>query len=65
MTRAELIRRYFDKGSRVVEIGASYSPIVPKSDGWNTTVVDHATRYDLVEKYDALGIQDVDRIEPV
>ena len=65
MTREELIRRYFDRGDSILEVGASYSPIVPKSDGWNTTVIDHAPQAELVEKYAAMGVKDVDRIETV
>ena len=65
MTREELIRRYFDRGDSILEVGASYSPIVPKSDGWNTTVIDHAPQAELVEKYAAMGVKDVARIETV
>ena len=65
MTREELIRRYFDRGDSILEVGASYSPIVPKSDGWNTRVIDHAPQAELVEKYAAMGVKDVDRIETV
>jgi 2-polyprenyl-3-methyl-5-hydroxy-6-metoxy-1,4-benzoquinol methylase len=49
---------------RLIEIGASYHPIVPKSAGWQTTVVDHADREELAKKYRNLGI-DVEPIEPV
>jgi hypothetical protein len=65
MTRQELIRRCFNRNDSILELGASYSPIAPKSDGWNVTVVDHASQAELVDKYGALGIKDVDRIEPV
>ena len=65
MTRQEIIRRCFNRNDSVLELGASYSPIAPKSDGWNVTVVDHASQAELVNKYGALGIKDVDRIEPV
>jgi SAM-dependent methyltransferase len=34
-----------------MEIGASHSPLIPKHDGWNTCVVDHTTRNDLIKKY--------------
>ena len=40
---------------RLIEIGASYNPIVAKRDGWQTTVVDHADRETLVKKYQSEG----------
>jgi 2-polyprenyl-3-methyl-5-hydroxy-6-metoxy-1,4-benzoquinol methylase len=51
-------------GRRVLEIGPSYNPIVPKSDGFNTTVMDHASASALVEKYSAWGV-DTSKIETV
>ena len=65
MTREELIHRYFDRHHCILEVGPSYHPIVPKADGWNTKIIDHAPQHDLVEKYTALGIGDAVRIEPV
>ncbi len=52
---------------RLIEIGPSFRPILPKRDGWNTTVVDHAPREALIEKYasqsvDVAEIEDVDII---
>ncbi len=38
---------------RGIEIGPSYRPLCPKNQGWNTLVVDHATRAELVAKYTA------------
>lgn len=51
MTRNDHIRQYFSKDMALVEIGASYNPIVPKADGWKTTVIDYAERATLLEKY--------------
>jgi glycosyltransferase involved in cell wall biosynthesis/SAM-dependent methyltransferase len=65
MQREETIRRYFDRSMRLLELGPSYSPIVPKSDGWQTTIIDHADRPALVAKYGAMGVTTLDRIEPV
>jgi SAM-dependent methyltransferase len=50
---------------RGLEIGPSYRPLFPKSDGWGVTVVDHADRRELVAKYqawevDTSAIEDVD-----
>jgi glycosyltransferase involved in cell wall biosynthesis len=65
MTREDLIRRHFDRGMRLVELGPSHSPIVPKADGWQTIVIDHADQAELVAKYGAMNVATVDRIEPV
>jgi len=64
MTREELIRQHFHRNMRLLEIGPSYNPILPKADGWQTTVVDHATQADLVAKYAPL-VATADRIEEV
>jgi SAM-dependent methyltransferase len=48
MTKEELMRRGLDKARMVgVEIGPFYSPIAPKSDGWQTTVVDFMDEHQL------------------
>lgn len=64
MTRDELLLAGISKESRVIEIGPSYSPLAPKREGWNTFIVDHTTREELVAKYREHG-KDVDRIEAV
>lgn len=51
MTRNERLQQSFDKTMKLMEIGASYNPIIPKADGWQTTIVDHADRPTLIEKY--------------
>lgn len=63
MTREQLIRRHFTQDMWLLEIGPSYSPIIPKADGWLTTVVDHASQADLMTKY--AGVATVGRIEAV
>ncbi len=65
MNRTELIRRHFDRSMRRIELGASYSPIVPKAEGWQTTIIDHASQEDLIKQYGAMGVATVDKIEPV
>lgn len=64
MTREELIRRDFDRTMLLIELGPSHNPIAAKGDGWRTTIVDHASQADLIEKYRAMGVK-TDRIEPV
>jgi SAM-dependent methyltransferase len=40
-----------DRSMRILELGPLTNPIAPKSDGWLTSVVDHGSREQLVEKY--------------
>ncbi len=53
------------KHDRILEIGPSFSPIAPRSAGWNTTTVDHDTQEGLIAKYRDAPHVDVSRIEPV
>ena len=55
------------RASRILEVGPSYNPVAPKSAGWNTHVVDHASREEIQAKYatadvDTTLIEDVDTI---
>jgi predicted SAM-dependent methyltransferase len=52
------------RASRILEIGASHTPVAPKADGWQTHVVDHDDRAGLVRKYTQQDL-DVSRIEEV
>jgi glycosyltransferase involved in cell wall biosynthesis/2-polyprenyl-3-methyl-5-hydroxy-6-metoxy-1,4-benzoquinol methylase len=51
--------------ARILEVGPSYSPVAPRADGWRTTIVDHASRAELVEKYRLVPDVWVERIEDV
>lgn len=62
MDRAQHLLRSLTKASRVVEVGPSFSPLAPKRDGWNSVVIDHANREELLRKYHD---QAIDRIEEV
>ena len=62
MDRKSLIRHPFARTAKLIEIGASYSPIIPKADGWQTTVIDHAGQDALKQKYHG---QPTENIEPV
>ena len=53
MTREDQIRQAFDKSMRLIEIGASYNPLLPKRDGWQTVVVDHTDQDTLIDKYNS------------
>ena len=54
-----------DKSAKLIEIGPSYNPTAPKSAGWKTTVVDHATREALIAKYAPDPSVDPKKIEEV
>lgn len=65
MDRQAILLRDLPRSARVVEIGPSYSPLAPKRDGWNTTVIDHATRAGLIAKYADHANVDPNQIEEV
>jgi hypothetical protein len=64
-TRAEILLAPVARDSRIIEIGPSYNPIAPKSEGWNSFSIDHLTREGLVAKYTGHPGVDISRIEPV
>jgi hypothetical protein len=64
MDRAASLRGASGRSTKILEIGAGYSPIAPKSEGWNTHVTDHCDAGELRAKYASLGLN-VDAIEPV
>lgn len=65
VTRASWLIGHLPKGSRLLEIGPSYNPLAPRSEGWNTTIIDHASQADLVEKYRRDPSVSTERIEAV
>ena len=64
MTREEKLLLHLKKDGAGVEIGASHAPIAPKKAGYNVTVIDHATRSELLEKYKDQGVK-LENIEDV
>ncbi|TXL78723.1 class I SAM-dependent methyltransferase [Vineibacter terrae] len=60
----QLIREMIAKSERGIELGASVAPILPKADGYDVLVIDHADADGLRTKYTALGV-DTSRIEEV
>ena len=48
-----------------LEVGPSYNPLLPRSQGYNVEVLDHATQAELMEKYRTDRSIDSNRIEPV
>ena len=41
-----------NRDQRLLEFGPSHRPLAPRSQGWQTTIVDHASREGLIAKYD-------------
>jgi len=64
-TRSEILLAALSPDARIVEIGPSFSPIAPKSEGRNTKSIDHLTREGLIAKYTGHPGVDVNRIEQV
>jgi SAM-dependent methyltransferase len=62
--RARILSLIDPATMRGVEVGPSFSPIVPKAGGADVTVVDHTDAASLREKYRVHGV-DVDAIEDV
>jgi predicted SAM-dependent methyltransferase len=65
--RNKKILRYVSKASPGVEIGASFNPIAPKSQGYNVHIIDHLSQDELIHKYknhdvDTSKIEEVDFI---
>lgn len=67
MNRKEKILLHVDKNGRGIEIGPSYNPIVPRSEGYDVDVIDHMSRAELIAKYRKLGLaaDHLDNIENV
>ena len=67
MDRRDKAFAHINLEGRGLEIGASHSPLLPKSAGSRIEIVDHASRPELIEKYRDLGIAPdlIARIEEV
>jgi predicted SAM-dependent methyltransferase len=64
MNRNEKILKHINKNGLGVEIGPCANPIAPKKAGFKVDVIDHASREQLIAKYDGHGIN-FDNIEEV
>ncbi|WP_082817982.1 methyltransferase domain-containing protein [Variovorax boronicumulans] len=64
-TRNEKILALVDVKDFGLEIGPSFSPVAPKSQGFNIQTLDHASRRDLIRKYEGVDGVDVSKIEEV
>ncbi|GGF74831.1 hypothetical protein GCM10007301_38370 [Azorhizobium oxalatiphilum] len=66
MDRRALLLSGLGKTDKVMEIGASYNPLVPKAEGWNVFIADHDTRDGLLEKYgDHPGASRIEEVDYV
>ncbi len=65
MHRNERMTAGLSKNMRIIEIGASHSPIVPKSDGWHTTVVDYADTETLKLAYRGKDLSKIEKVDVI
>ena len=65
MDRMEILRSFFKKTGFILEIGPSYNPVAPKSQGYNVETVDYICADDLKKKYKDDPSIDISRIEEV
>ncbi len=64
MNRTEKILKHINKNGQGIEIGPCANPIAPKKEGFQVYIIDHASREQLIAKYDGHGIN-LDNIEEV
>ena len=64
LDRSAKILCEIDRSAKILEVGPSYSPVVPKSAGWRSFSVDHSDAEELRRIYTGHGV-DVSRIEDV
>lgn len=65
MNRNDKALGAIDRSMRILELGPLNNARAPKSGGWLTTIVDHASREQLVEKYRDDPYVETSRIEEV
>jgi len=65
MNRQQKVLARVKKDGRGLEIGASFSPFAPKREGYQTHVIDHLAKEDLIEKYRAhdMPVQNVEAVD--
>lgn len=56
LDKRTIVTGFVDTNGLGLEVGPSYSPIFPKSEGYNVRIMDHATKDALVAKYGTLGV---------
>jgi hypothetical protein len=59
MGRLAKIRKNIDKSKKGIEIGPFHSPIAPKSEGFQTTILDFQSKDELIKK-----VKEINTIDP-
>jgi len=62
-TKEEKALCFISRDMKILEVGPGYSPLTPRSKGWNSFSLDHATKEELEAKY--RGHQPIALVEPV
>jgi SAM-dependent methyltransferase len=65
LDRVHKLRQPIGRSAKILEVGPSFNPIAPRSEGWQSFIVDHASKWDLVEKYKSDQAVDITKIEAV
>lgn len=63
--RNEFLYKDISKKSNILEIGPSFSPLYPKSEGYNTEIVDYLDETQLKKEYSSNTEKILDKIEKV
>jgi predicted SAM-dependent methyltransferase len=62
--RAAKLLEPIPRTAKIIEVGASVNAIAPRSQGWNTKIVDVASRNELLEKYGHLpGADTIEEVD--
>ena len=59
MDRIEQLRRGLTKSMKGLEIGPFFNPIVPRREGWQTTIIDYTDKAGLLRRVADLNQPDV------
>lgn len=67
MDRKEILRAFFKAADFGLEIGPSYNPVAPKSQGYNVETIDYTSAANLREKYkdDTVDISLIEEVDYV
>jgi Methyltransferase domain len=65
LSRSELLLAGAQIEWKILEIGPSHRPVAAKKSGWQTTIIDHASKEELTEKYKNDQFLDTSQIEEV
>jgi SAM-dependent methyltransferase len=65
MNRKKMLLSMFDSAGKGLEIGPSFNPLVPKSEGYNVEILDHSSAEGLKTKYANAPNVDTNLIEEV